>query len=58
MPTAPLGMEAVVIPIAPTTVTVSTQQGPAQIAGAFTLVLEKARAGWKILNEHYSSKRQ
>ena len=47
-----------VLVVAPTTATVNTQQGVVQIPGAMTLVLEKGRDGWRILNEHYSSKRQ
>ncbi|MFL5614827.1 MAG: YybH family protein [Gemmatimonadaceae bacterium] len=57
MDVVPLGTSYVLV-VAPTTVTMSTQQGPTQVAGAFTLVLEKGREGWKVLNEHYSSKRQ
>src|SRR5689334_6839270 len=57
MDVVPLGTGYMLI-VAPTTVTVSAQQGPVQIGGAMTLVLEKSRDGWKILNEHYSLKRQ
>lgn len=47
-----------VLVVAPTTLTVNTQRGPEQMVGALTLVLEKGKDGWKILNEHFSSKRQ
>ena len=57
MDVVPLGANYVLV-VAPTTATVNTQQGVAQIPGALTLVLEKGRDGWRILNEHYSSKRQ
>lgn len=57
MDAVPLGTGYVLV-AAPTAVTVSTQQGPAQIVGAMTVVLEKGKDGWKVLNEHYSSKRQ
>jgi hypothetical protein len=50
-----LGVNYVLV-IAPTTATVNTKQGVVQIPGAMTLVLEKGRDGWRILNEHYSSK--
>jgi ketosteroid isomerase-like protein len=44
--------------VAPMTITATTQQGPRQLPGALTLVLEKTQDGWKILNEHYSLKLQ
>ena len=50
--------QSYVLVVAPTPLTLNTQRGPAQIGGAFTLVLEKGQDGWKILNEHYSTKRQ
>jgi ketosteroid isomerase-like protein len=53
-----MSRRADVTSVTPTTVTVTSQQGQVQIVGAMTLVLEKARDGWKILNEHYSLKRQ
>ena len=56
MDVVPLGVNYVLV-IAPTTATVNTKQGVVQIPGAMTLVLEKGRDGWRILNEHYSSKR-
>ena len=57
MDVVPLGTGYMLV-VAPTTVTVTAQQGPVQIGGAMTLVLEKSRDSWKILNEHYSLKRQ
>jgi ketosteroid isomerase-like protein len=43
--------------LAPTAITARNQQGQVvQIKGAMTLVLQKGPEGWKILNEHYSSK--
>ena len=57
MDVVPLGANYVLV-VAPTTATVSTQRGVVQMPGAMTLVLEKGRDGWRILNEHYSSKRQ
>lgn len=42
--------------VAPVTLTVVTSNGPAQIAGAMTLVLEKGAKGWLLLNETYSIK--
>jgi ketosteroid isomerase-like protein len=42
--------------VAPVTLTVATQRGPVQIAGAMTLVLEKSAKGWLLLNETYSIK--
>jgi ketosteroid isomerase-like protein len=47
-----------VLVLSPTTLTVNTQRGVQQIGGAMTLVLEKSKDGWKILNEHYSLKPQ
>ena len=44
--------------VAPMTITATSQQGPRQVPGAMTLVLEKSPDGWKILNEHYSLKLQ
>ena len=42
--------------VAPITLTLATQQGAAQIRGALTLVLHRETGGWKIVNEHYSTK--
>ena len=43
--------------VAPTTITGQNEQGQTvQIRGAATLVLEKTSEGWKVLNEHYSTK--
>lgn len=43
--------------VAPTSITATTPQGQSvQLKGAVTLVLERVAGGWKILNEHYSTK--
>ncbi len=39
----------------PFTTTVATQQGPAQLRGAMTLVLENSPQGWKIIHDHTST---
>jgi ketosteroid isomerase-like protein len=57
MDVVPLGTSYVLV-LAPTTTTVNTQRGAEQLTGEMTLVLEKGKDGWKILNEHYSTKRQ
>jgi uncharacterized protein (TIGR02246 family) len=57
MDVVPLGATHMLV-VAPTTVTLATQQGQRQVSGAMTLVLEKGSDGWKILNEHYSSNLQ
>ena len=45
--------------VAPTTITARNQQCQVvQVKGAMTLVLQKGDGGWKILNEHYSSRVQ
>ena len=36
------------------TLTVETEQGPVQVRGAWSLVLERAAGGWKILHGHVS----
>lgn len=40
--------------VAPVTATVATNQGPVQLRGAMTLVLEKSTGAWKVLHEHFS----
>ena len=49
----PLGSSAA-LAVSTVTVTVSTAQGPAQVRGAMTLVLEKTAGAWKLLHEHFS----
>jgi uncharacterized protein (TIGR02246 family) len=45
--------------LAPTAINARNPQGQVvQVKGAVTLVLQKTEDGWKILNEHYSSRRQ
>ena len=41
--------------VAPYTLTVGTPQGPRQIRGAMSFVLQQADAGWKIIHEHSST---
>ena len=36
------------------TLTIETEQGPVQMRGAWSLVLERAAGGWKILHGHVS----
>lgn len=43
------------IAVFPFVATVATEQGPAQLRGAMTLVLEKSAQGWKIIHDHTSS---
>lgn len=49
----PLGASAALV-VASVTLTFATQEGPAQVRGAMTLVLEKSDGAWKMLHEHYS----
>jgi ketosteroid isomerase-like protein len=42
------------IAFAPYAVTLTTDQGPMQLSGAITLVLEKTAGAWKIVHEHTS----
>jgi uncharacterized protein (TIGR02246 family) len=57
MDVTPLGPSHALV-VAPTTITVTTAQGPVEARGAVTLVLEKAAGSWKIINEHYSTRPQ
>ena len=43
------------IAVFPYVATVNTQQGPVQLHGAMTLVLEKSSQGWKIIHDHTST---
>jgi uncharacterized protein (TIGR02246 family) len=43
------------IAVFPFSATVNTQQGPRQVRGAMTLVLQKMPAGWRIIHDHTSS---
>jgi beta-aspartyl-peptidase (threonine type) len=43
------------IAVFPFVITVATDQGPRQLRGAMTLVLEKSPKGWKIMHDHTSS---
>ena len=43
------------IAVFPFVMTVTTQQGPVQLPGATTLVLEKSTQGWKIIHDHTST---
>lgn len=42
--------------LAPVTLALATENGPAEARGAMTLVLEKKAGKWLVLNEHYSIK--
>jgi len=44
------------IAFAPYAVTITSDQGPVQLSGAITLVLEKSGGAWKIVHEHTSFK--
>ena len=57
MDVTPLGA-AFALVVAPTTIAVVTAEGTTEVRGAVTLVLEKTTAGWKVINEHYSTKAQ
>lgn len=48
----PLGQAAVVV--SSVTLTVATPEGPVQVRGAMTLVLERVAGVWKVLHEHLS----
>jgi ketosteroid isomerase-like protein len=50
----PLGV-GYILAVAPTTITLQTNQGAVQIRGALTLVLHKTAEGWKIIHDHTSS---
>lgn len=43
------------IAVFPFVANVATEQGPAQLRGAMTLVLGKSARGWKIIHDHTSS---
>ena len=43
------------IAVFPFVATIATQQGPAQLRGATTIVVEKVSQGWKIIHDHTSS---
>ena len=51
----PLGANHAVA-IAPHTITLATDAGQVQVAGAVTFVLEKSANGWKLVHEHASHK--
>ncbi len=44
--------------IAPTTVTVKEPDGLVQLKGSMTMVLQRTPDGWRLLNEHFSTKEQ
>jgi uncharacterized protein (TIGR02246 family) len=44
--------------VAPTTVTVKEPEGLMQLRGAMTMVLQRTPDGWRLLNEHFSTKEQ
>jgi uncharacterized protein (TIGR02246 family) len=44
--------------VAPTTVTVKEPDGLVQLKGALTMVLQRTPDGWRLLNEHFSTKEQ
>jgi uncharacterized protein (TIGR02246 family) len=44
--------------VAPTTVTVKEPDGLVQLKGALTMVLQKTPDGWRLINEHFSTKEQ
>ena len=43
------------IAVFPFVATVSTQQGPVQLRGAMSLVVQKTPQGWRIIHDHTSS---
>jgi uncharacterized protein (TIGR02246 family) len=44
--------------VAPTTVTVKEPDGLVQLKGAMTMVLQRTPDGWRLINEHFSTKEQ
>src|SRR5919202_1402107 len=44
--------------VAPTTVTVKEPEGLMQLKGAMSMVLQKTADGWRLINEHWSTKEQ
>jgi uncharacterized protein (TIGR02246 family) len=44
--------------VAPTTVTVKEPEGLVQLKGAMTMLLQKTPDGWRLINEHWSTKEQ
>ena len=44
--------------VAPTTVTVKEPEGLVQLKGAMSMVLQKTPDGWRLINEHWSTKEQ
>jgi uncharacterized protein (TIGR02246 family) len=44
--------------VAPTTVTVKEPDGLVQLKGALTMVLQRTPDGWRLINEHFSTKEQ
>ena len=44
--------------VAPTTVTVKEPDGLIQLKGSMTMVLQRTSDGWRLINEHFSTKEQ
>jgi uncharacterized protein (TIGR02246 family) len=44
--------------VAPTTVTVKEPSGLIQLKGSMTMVLQRTPDGWRLINEHFSTKEQ
>jgi uncharacterized protein (TIGR02246 family) len=44
--------------VAPTTVTVKEPDGLVQLKGAMSMVLQRTPDGWRLINEHFSTKEQ
>src|SRR5919199_6090545 len=44
--------------VAPTTVTVKEPEGLVQLKGAMSMVLQRTPDGWRLINEHWSTKEQ